>query len=145
MRYALFILTVGFLNSCCALTNCDAPLGVILQIELVDSATKEDLFNSGKFNVDSLEVLDENQNQVAFEIRPYSGYNLTRIVIEEFDTGNHSYFISPNSDTEIKVTTGVDITQSKCCDFLYQSSVEIADFEYELSERSGVAYKVLIN
>ena len=116
-----------------------------MQIELVDSATKEDLFNNGTFNVDSLEILDENQNQVAFEIRPFSQFNLTRIIIEEFDIGKHSYFISPNSDYEINVTIGVDITQNKCCDFLYQSSIEILDFEYELSEPSGVAYSILIN
>ena len=116
-----------------------------MQIELVDSVTKEDLFNNGTFNVDALEIFDENSNQVAFEIRPYSEYNLTRIIIEEFDTGVHSYFISPNSDYEIRVTIGVDITQKKCCDFLYQSSIEILDFEYELPEPSGEAYSIYIN
>ena len=123
----------------------DCPeLGTILEIQLIDLTTGEDMFIDGKLDSDSILIIDSKNNDVYFEFMNHTESEFSIISIYESYEGSSTYFLSVGASLDITIETVVKINYKKCCDFYQTDSVNFSDYKFERANNK-VRYKVFID
>ncbi|WP_372648735.1 hypothetical protein [Draconibacterium sp.] len=151
MRKALIFLVFVFATttwSCDTQDKCDGvdcftpPTPFVL--ELVDKSTGENLFTSGVFSPEDINIVNiDDHSNVEFQFIDENDINIIAIHSIGWKTQTVTYSIEISSESLLTLFVDTERLSENCCAFTRYNEIEIDGSDFELNELDGV-YKILV-
>ncbi len=143
-KLILFFIVIVLSSSCevespCGIASTGPPL---FTIEIIDSATNENVFTSGTYTEQQLKVTTANSTYFDYFFISENNYNVINIFPGVTD-GTYTTYIKLNDKVTIPIESKVVTRSSKCYSNSFIEKVEIIGFEYTLDKETGI-YKIKI-
>ena len=130
-------------NNDCEDISCFTP-PPNFSLELVDNSTGENLFTTGLLNSNSIEILDENSKEIAFDFIAENDLNIIQLSEIGWNLGLHNYKVIVTPNVEFTLTLEMEEKHENCCTFFEIRQFNISNYAYEQSNTTGI-YKIKIN
>lgn len=143
MKKILFLFVVSFFFYSCEESCDEASLGPpYFAIEIVDATTNENVFSSGAYSQNKLEITTPNSTSSNFSFISENNLNIINIspALEE---GTFTTYIKLNNEITIPVVTVIEKVSTPCQTNYILKSVSIEGFENSFNAEIGV-YKIKI-
>ena len=111
--------------------------------DLVDKDSDENVFFSGKYSSDDIEVLDASDHRVEFEFINYEDFNLIEIKTIGWQTETVNYRINIGEENIFDLYVDAERLSENCCSFTRYQEIEISNAEYINDPLTGI-YKIIV-
>lgn len=127
----IFILAILSLVACsdeeCG--ECFTPPNHFI-FDLVDKDSGENVFASGRYSSDDIEVLDASDRRVEFEFVNYEDFNIIEIRTIGWQTETVNYRINIGEENIFDLYVDAKRLSEDCCSFTRYKEIEISNAEY---------------
>ena len=146
----LITISLALLVTGCCLSTCGPPIGEI-EIALVNSDTRNDLFLNGILDSESIVVLNDNGSQAEFlynHVDSISRGVITifvkeaspnfRVLVDSINSKNNNSLI-------VNMTVGSTETGNKCCKQLETYITLVENYQFEVNRQNNHLDDILID
>lgn len=138
---ALLCLCFTLIIASCDKNNCRDTLCSTgppsFSLELVDKATGENVFTSGKYKAEDIVLKDENQETVRTLLVAEDNLNIIGVTLPNTE-GEKELKMRIGGEQEIIIRLNVRKGESKCCTNYFAESIKVENFTYEQSKETGI-------
>ena len=141
----IFILAILSLVACSGDKECDLCMSPpnFFTFDLVDKDSGENVFASGRYNSDDIEVLDASGHRVEFEFVNYEDFNFIEIRTIGWQTETVNYRINIGEENIFDLYVDAERLSENCCSFTRYQEIEISNAEYTNDPLTGI-YKIIV-
>lgn len=146
LSLAFFVFAFFLMTACSSEEECGAcftPPNYFL-FDLVDKDSGENVFASGRYSSDDIEVLDASDHPVEFEFISYEDLNVIEIRTIGWQTEIVNYRINIAMENIFDLYVDAERLSEDCCSFTRYNEIEISNAEFSLSTETG-AYTILVD
>lgn len=137
----VLLFTLIYLMVACDLSDCDDALYIlgppVLGIEFIDEVTEENIFTSGVYQKNDIEVVKKDGTDIAFKFIEENDYNIIRLIPYSNEEINEIY-VKIGEQINAKIKFEVAEYATECFSNFYIENVEVENYTYELNEEIGV-------
>ncbi len=145
-RMISFLILIMFMMTACSYEEecgaCFTPPNYFA-FNLTDKGTGENVFTSGRFKPDDIEILDASDHRVEFNFIDEDNINLIEIYTIGWQTEIVNYSINIGSENIFDLYVDAERLSEDCCSFTRYKKIEIDNAEYSLNPDTGI-YSILI-
>ena len=150
MKLKIFVLLVisAFALISCNVDKCDIECNSgpwVLDFELLDQATGENLFTNGTFDPADIEVLDLNDsnNSISFTFISENDINIIKLGPFGWGTNIVNYKLKVGEIEIFNLILDAEENKENCCSFVQINNLEIENADFEQNQETGI-YEVLV-
>jgi len=121
----------------CANIDCFTPPPYFI-FNIVVAETGENVFASGLYSTDNIEVNDENDKWVKHEFNIYSDSNFLALPEIGWTMGEAKYHIQLDDDTNIELLLNMEERNENCCTFFRVIEFDVLNYTFSISDTTEV-------
>jgi NAD kinase len=106
--------------------------------DFVDKDTQENLFVNDTFEMETITVVDENNDNVNFQIVFYNDSYILSLSEIGWNTNPKVYTINLNDSLSVIFELDMKSVQSECCTFFEVESFNLQTYNYTESSTTGI-------
>ena len=105
--------------------------------EFVDKDNGENLFTNKTFDIDDVNVTDEDGKSHEFELITEDNMSILNLGTLGWDLEPNLYTIKLSDKTSVKFDLDIDGKHGECCAYYQVKNFKVYNYEYERSNNSG--------
>ena len=105
--------------------------------QFIDKDNGENLFTNNTFDINNVNVTDENNKKVDFELMTEDDINVLNLKTVGWDLESKSYTIKLNETTSVNFDLKVNQKHSECCSYYEVETFVVHNYEYERENTHG--------
>lgn len=107
------------------------------RFEFVDKTSGENLFANKILKIEDVEVYDENEEKVEFQLITENNINILDLGYIGWAEGPKSYTIELSDDISVHITLNMKEKHSECCTYFEVLEFSVLEYDYEKLNNSG--------